>query len=139
MKKSATEIQTLIRQGVPLAEGFDFRVDSVSDGFAAARFRYNSRMLRPGGTLSGPVIMTLVDATFYAAVLATIESAEMAVTTSLNINFLKRPEPGDLFAEAQLLKTGKSSVFAEVKVFSAARELVAHATGTYALPVVMAS
>jgi len=92
-------------------------------------------MLRPGNTISGPVIMTLADATIYAAILATLDSSEMAVTTNLNVNFLKRPGPGDLVAVARIIKIGRRSAVCEVEVSTIdPKELVAHAVGCYALP-----
>lgn len=135
MPKSTAEIETVIRNGIPLALDFDFRVESVAKNQARARVPYHEKMLRPGGTIAGPVIMTLADATIYAAILATLDSSEMAVTTNLNINFLKRPAPGDLVAEARIIKIGKSSAVCEVEVSTAeSNELVAHAVGCYALP-----
>ncbi|MEP1030529.1 MAG: PaaI family thioesterase, partial [Alphaproteobacteria bacterium] len=59
----------------------------------------------------------------------------LAVTTSFNANFLHRPEPADLIAEASVLKLGKRLAVIEVTVrsdgFDAA---VAHMTGTYSIP-----
>ena len=60
----------------------------------------------------------------------------MAVTSNLNINFLSKPRPEDLLAEASILRLGRRQVVCEVGVFSQSNEedLVAHVTGTYALP-----
>src|ERR687884_137197 len=66
-----------------------------------------NRSLRPGGTVSGPVLMTLADVAIYVAILASIGWVPLAVTTNLNINFLRKPAPGDLMAECRLLKLGK--------------------------------
>jgi len=92
-------------------------------------------MLRPGGTIAGPIIMTLGDAAMYAAILATLGRVEMAVTSNFNINFMQRPAPDDLIADARLLKLGKRLAFCEVRLFSAGSDdLVAHVTGSYSLP-----
>jgi uncharacterized protein (TIGR00369 family) len=57
------------------------------------------------------------------------------VTTSLNVNFLKRPAPGELVAEAKLLKVGRRLVVGEVAISDADEiTLLAHTTATYALP-----
>ena len=91
--------------------------------------------LRPGGTISGPTMMLLADVSVFVAVLATIGWTPLAVTTSLNINFLKKPAPAALEAECRLLKIGKRLAVGEVSIRSEGEaDLVAHATLTYSIP-----
>ena len=79
--------------------------------------------------------MSLGDFAMYVAVLATIGWVPLAVTTNLNINFLRKPGPADLIGEARLLKLGKRLAVGEVTMFSTdAPDIVAHATGTYSIP-----
>ncbi|MDF2445943.1 MAG: hypothetical protein K0S46_1179 [Moraxellaceae bacterium] len=135
MTLTSAAITDVIRQGVPASEDSGFLVESVTEHGVVCRLPYNDRHLRPGGTLSGPSMMTLADAAMYAAVLARLGRIEMAVTQNLNINFLARPRPADLVAEAEILKMGRRTVVLDVKIFSAGSpEVVAHATGTYSLP-----
>jgi len=59
----------------------------------------------------------------------------MAVTTNLNINFLRKPGRGDLIADAKLLKVGKRLVVGEVAIYSDGEgDPVAHVTSTYSIP-----
>ncbi|MDG5498883.1 PaaI family thioesterase [Marinobacter sp. BGYM27] len=135
MTLNAIEVEMLIREGVPMAVDIDFRVDVVRDGFARARVPFASHLVRPGGTLSGPVQMALADASMYAAILASLGRVEMAVTSNLNINFLQKPAAADLVAEAVVLRMGRRLAFCEVRLLSGSDEkLVAHVTGSYALP-----
>src|ERR1700746_2605491 len=91
--------------------------------------------LRPGGTISGPTMMALADFAMYVAVLAAIGPVPLAVTTNLNINFLRKPVPGDLVAEARLLKIGKRLATGEVTIRSDGEtEPVAHVTSTSPIP-----
>ena len=92
--------------------------------------------LRPGGTVSGPTLMGVADVALYVAILGTIGIQPMAATTSLNINFLRRP-PGDraIVGECRLIKVGKTLAVGEVTLYSEGlSDPVAHAVGTYALP-----
>jgi len=131
----AADIQGLIREGVPMAEDIDFRVELVADRYARTLVPFSERLVRPGGTLSGPVQMALADASMYAAILATSGRVEMAVTSNLNINFLERPAPDDLYGEAVVLRLGRRLAFCEVRLLSGAEQrLVAHVTGSYAMP-----
>ena len=135
MTLTPAEITRVIQQGVPASEDSGFRVDEVTERGVICRLPYSDRQLRPGGTLSGPTMMTLADAAMYAAVLARLGRLEMAVTQNLNINFLARPRPADLVAEVEILKMGRRTVVLDVKLFSeGSPDVVAHATGTYSLP-----
>ncbi len=114
----------------------DFVIEQVGGKSVRLRKPIDQRHLRPGGTVSGPVMMELADAALYAAILAEIGEVALAVTTNLNIHFLRKPEANnDLIAECRLIKLGKLLAIGEVAIFSESQdEPVAHATGTYAIP-----
>jgi uncharacterized protein (TIGR00369 family) len=133
---SAEQVQALIRQGVPMAEDIALCIDRLDAEHALARVPFQARLVRPGGTLSGPTIMALADAAMYAVVLGRLGRVEMAVTANLNINFLSRPQPVDLLAEARILRLTRRQAVCEVALYSQGceQDMVAHVTGTYALP-----
>jgi uncharacterized protein (TIGR00369 family) len=96
---------------------------------------YHEQTLRPGGTISGPAMFALADIAMYAALLARIGPRPLAVTTSLNINFLRKPKPGDMIADATILKLGKRLAMGEIGLHSDGEDdLAAHATATYSIP-----
>lgn len=112
-----------------------YSVEAVGVLSARMRLTVSHDHVRPGGTISGPTMMTLADLALYVAILANIGPIGLAVTTSLNFNFLRKPEPRDLLAEARLLKLGKRLAVGEVSIFSdGVPEVVCHATGTYSIP-----
>jgi uncharacterized protein (TIGR00369 family) len=111
-------------------------IEDAWHGGARVRQAYREVFVRPGGTISGATMMALADLAMYVAVLAAIGPVPLAVTTSLNINFLRKPARGDLVAEAKLMKLGKRLAVAEVGLWSAGNDdLVAHATSTYSIPI----
>lgn len=114
---NAAQVQALIRMGLPMAEDIDFRVERLDERHALARIPFHGKLVRPGGTLSGPTIMALADAAMYAVILGRLGAVEMAVTSNLNINFLSKPRPEDLLAEASILKLGRRQVVCEVGCF----------------------
>ena len=94
-----------------------------------------AQSLRPGGTIAGTTMMALADFAPYVAILRAIGWVPLAVTTNLSINFLKKPAPRDLFAEARLIKLGKRLAVADIGIRSEGEDdLVAHATSTYSIP-----
>ncbi len=112
------------------------QIVSVGNGTALVTHPIGHEELRPGGTVSGPTMMALADVALYAAILGEIGIVPLTVTTSFNINFLKRPQPANsIRAESRLLKLGKTLVVGEVNIFSGDDPMpVAHATGTYSIP-----
>jgi acyl-coenzyme A thioesterase PaaI-like protein len=69
-------------------------VTAVEPGAVVLEQRWLERMLRPGGVISGPTLMSLADTAAYALVLAHIGVQPMAVTSGLTINFLARASRG---------------------------------------------
>jgi uncharacterized protein (TIGR00369 family) len=115
--------------------GRSYFVDEIGPLTARMRMEYHERHLRPGGTISGPAMMALADLALYAAILAHIGPVALAVTTSLNFNFLRKPEPRALIADCRLLKLGKRLAVGDVSIYSeGSSDMVCHASGTYAIP-----
>ena len=104
-------------------------------GFVRLESRPGEWALRPGGLISGPTQMGLVDGAAYVLVAAHVGPVEMAVTSALNMQFLRPCRPGLLTADASLLKLGRRLVNMDVRLWTDTVERpVAHATVTYALP-----
>jgi uncharacterized protein (TIGR00369 family) len=115
--------------------GRTYHLEGIGPLTARLRMDYHDRHLRPGGTISGPSMMALADLGLYAVILAHVGPVALAVTTSLNFNFLRKPEQRALFAECRLLKLGKRLAVGEVSMYSeGSTDLVCHATGTYSIP-----
>ncbi len=130
------QFQDLINEQLPVVRLFNMQVEHIGRGDARMRMLYTPEMSRPGGTVSGPALMALADVTMYAVVLGLIGQRELAVTTNLSTNFLRRPPPADVVAEGRILKLGRRLAVGEVSLSTTAGEgdLVAHVTGTYSIP-----
>ena len=111
-------------------------VQAVGQMGATVRHEIGAQELRPGGTVSGPVLMTVADVALDVAILGEIGMVPLAVTTSLNINFMRKPAADRaIIGVCKLMKLGKSLAVGEVSLYSEGRdEVVAHAVGTYAIP-----
>ncbi|MBN8920336.1 MAG: PaaI family thioesterase [Rhizobiales bacterium] len=110
-------------------------IERLDYGACRLRLPFQSRYLRPGGTISGPTMMQLTDLAMYVAVLGAVGWVPLAVTSQLNIHFLRRPEARDLIAEARLLRVGGRTAVGDVTIWSDGHDApVAHATSTYAIP-----
>ncbi len=111
-------------------------IEEVGSGRATLVRRITQNDLRPGGTVSGPVLMAVADEALYVALLGQIGIVPLAVTTSLTINFLRKPAADrDLIGRASFIKIGKSLAVGEVSLYSRGIEHpVAHVVGTYSIP-----
>jgi acyl-coenzyme A thioesterase PaaI-like protein len=113
---TAQEIYQLCEESLPWAGIMGFEITEIGKGSCRVRLPHYS---------------------MYVAVLSAIGRVEMAVTTSLNCNFLRRPEPGAVIAECRLLKLGKRLAYGEVSLYTEGAEAdgpVAHVTATYSIP-----
>lgn len=136
MRMTAAEVNAFIDQGLPGFRLSGLSVAAVGDQSVTVVQAYRDDQLRPGGSLSGPTLMALADTAMYALILAQLGPVAMAVTQNLNIHFLRRPQPADVQAEARFLRLGRRSAVIDVVMTTVGDSTpVAHATGTYALPV----
>ena len=136
-KMSVADLEKFLHVEFPQAfSRGEIQIESADGASCRLRQRYSEQMLRPGRTISGPTLMALADFAMYVVLLSAIGPVGLAVTTSLNINFLRKGEPGqDVLAEARLLKLGKQLAVGEVNLFSAAKsDPIAHVTATYSIP-----
>jgi len=136
-KMSAAELEQFLRAEFPQAfASGDIRVERADGETCLLRQRYSDRMLRPGGTISGPTLMALADCAMYVVLLSAIGPVGLAVTTNLNINFLRKGEAGqDVLAAARILKLGKRLAVGEVALLSGdSPDPIAHVTATYSIP-----
>jgi uncharacterized protein (TIGR00369 family) len=134
---SVAELERFLRAEFPQAfRRGDITIESADGASCRLRQRYSDEMLRPGGTISGPTLMALADFAMYVVLLSAIGPVGLAVTTNLNINFLRKGLPGqDLLAVAKLLKLGKRLAVGEVALLSGTSpDPVAHVTTTYSIP-----
>ena len=131
---SKTSMLSFLEEVFPQVNG-RIKILSLTDSSSSVKLRVAETDLRPGGTVSGPSMFLLADVTFYIAVLAAIGKQPLAVTTNCSINFMRKPNPNDLIADARVLKKGRSLIVGDVLLRSSVEDLtVAQASFTYALP-----
>jgi uncharacterized protein (TIGR00369 family) len=138
MRLTPADVTALVEAHFPqVHEGTGrLTIETLEQGVAQVRMAQDPAMVRPGGTVSGPAMFKLADFAVYVAILGHLGAAGLqAVTTNMTINFLSRPAPGDMVARARLIKVGRRLAVADVELYAEGRaDMVAHTTGTYALP-----
>ena len=132
-KPTQAEITEFIKTEFPQTKCI---IDAVGNMSATIRHNITEAELRPGGTVSGPVMMFVADVALYIAILGEIGIVPLTVTTSLNFNFLRKPSADKaIIGVCKLIKLGRTLAIGEVSIYSEGNpEMVAHAVGTYAIP-----
>src|SRR3954453_24074286 len=136
-KMSVAELEQFLHVEFPQAfSGGDITVESADGASCLLRQRRSEHVLGQSGTVSWPTLMARSDFAMYLVVLSAIGPVGLAVTTNLNINFLRKGAPGqDVLAAARLLKLGKRLAVGEVNLLSGTSpDPIAHVTSTYSIP-----
>ena len=128
-------LQAFLDEVFPQVAG-EFVVEHVEEMYSEIRIPISEKHLRPGGTVSGPTMFMLADVAVYATVLAMIGKKALAVTTSCNLDFMRKPVAGrDLLDKCTLLKLGRVLAVGDVLLYSVGEEKpVARSTMTYSIP-----
>ncbi|WP_085883161.1 PaaI family thioesterase [Oceanibacterium hippocampi] len=128
-------LERFMREQFPQMDHMGMRIEAAGGRSARIHLPVDNRHLRPGGTISGPTMMALSDCAMYLAILAELGPVALAVTSNLNISFLRKPPAGDIVAEARILKLGRRLATGTVEIHSVGDpDAVAFATLTYAIP-----
>ena len=134
LKLNQSEVAAFLAEVFPQIDG-KMTVEALDPMRARIRYHVTDEDLRPGGTVSGPAMFTLADCAFYVVTLAMIGREALTVTTNCTINFMRKPAPHDMIAEARILKLGKTLSVGDVTLFSVGTDAaIAHASHTYAIP-----
>ena len=128
------ELQDLLDNAFP-GTRVPYVIEEITDDSVRMVQRIDISNSRPGGTVSGPTLMALADCAAWMVIMGQIGPIDLSVTTSLHIDFLRKPELVDVEAVATLLKLGKRLAVAEVSMYSVGSEaVVAKAQVTYSIP-----
>ena len=132
---TASELEAFMNDAFP--NPLSWTISEVTDDGCVVTCPVSATQSRPGGTLSGPALMGFADGAAYVAILGRIGLHALAVTTNLNINFLRRPPLETVRVEAHLLKVGRTMAVVEATLFTDGDpDPIAHAVITYSLALI---
>lgn len=131
---TVSDMNTFLDEVFPEASA-RYEIRELSSMRAIVGKPFHPKDKRPGGTLSGPSMFELADIAFYVATLAMIGPKALTVTTSASINFMRKPDAAGMWAEARILKLGKTLCVGDVMMYSDGHDKpVSHANITYSIP-----
>ena len=129
------DIYRFLEREFPQALSTGFDISRLDEKGLTLSLTTTEQHIRPGGTISGPTLMTMADTAAYFLILARLGPMPLAVTSNLEIHFLRKPRPGTLHAECKVLKLGRRTAVLSVEIVSEhVVGAVAVATVSYSLP-----
>lgn len=138
---TAPEVEAFLSEIAPSLKDqhWVIRVEALEQRNARVRLTFDERHTRPGGTIMGAAQFQLADVGAYVVILGALGRAGAnAVTSNLNITYLRRPGACDLIGKTHLIKLGRRLAVCSVELYSdgdlSEDAMVAHAIATYAMP-----
>ena len=133
MSTLADRVQQICRGELsppPVARLIGFSLTATQPGQAVIEFAATAQHANPMGTLHGGILCDIADAAMGMAYASTLAEGETFTTLELKINFLRPFWTGKLFAEACMVKDGRTIGLVECNVTDAQQRLVARAAST---------
>ncbi|MFT4717419.1 MAG: hypothetical protein ACI861_002236 [Paracoccaceae bacterium] len=123
----------LIEVPYPLMAHLGFRMIDWAPDFARFELPLEHHLMNRYGIPHGGVYATLLDTVmgYCGCYTGSAENKRMAMTLSLNVNFLSRPKGKLLIATGNLTGGGRKTFFAEGLVVDETGERIATATGVF--------
>ncbi len=100
---------------------------------ATATLQLADRHLNPNNTAHGAVAFALMDTAMGAAVMTAIDDGNHCATIEVHTRFHRGASTGTLTAEATVLTAGRSIVHLQARTTDAVGNLIASATGSFAV------
>jgi acyl-CoA thioesterase len=107
-----------------------FRVIELKRGYAKLTVQNRQQLGNPTGIMHGGASFGLADTAVAASLLGIYGPGNALLTVEMKINYLEPIFPGEVTAEAFVLRSSRRSAYAEVDIWSAGK-LAARASTTY--------
>jgi len=111
---------------------YNLKLDSFSEGECTLAMPFQESLERPGGIVSGSVLMTAADAAMWLAIMTRLGPDAMTVTTGMTTAFLRSARREDVQCTARVLKLGKQLIYGVAECKVGEGSLISHHTITYA-------
>ena len=110
---------------------YGFRVESAAPGDCTLRIPFLRSLERPGGIISGMILMGAADVAMWLAIMTLRGVRERWVTADMKTAFLRSARDEDILCTARILKPGKGTMYGTAVCHGKDGRLVAHHVLTY--------
>lgn len=130
---TAAELRRLLAE-VAFTRSHGFILHSIGDGECTLDVPFQEAFERPGGIVSGQVLMAAADVAMWLAIMTRLGSRDPSVTTGMTTTFLASARREPFRCTARILKLGRRLIHGVAECVKADGTLLAHHTVTYFRP-----
>ena len=112
---------------------YGLRVERCAPGECTVVVPYASSLERPGGMISGMVIMGAADVAMWLAIMSRRGTTERWVTTEMTTAFLHGARDTDIHCTARILKLGRRTSYGTAECRDVGGHLLTHHVISYSL------
>ncbi len=135
MALAATEAElTSILEDVAFTRSYGFRLHAIADGLCTLDVPFQAAFERPGGIVSGQVLMAAADVAMWLAIMTRLGPRDGSVTAGMTTAFLDAARRESLRCTARVVKLGARLVYGLAETSATDGRLLAHHSLTYARP-----
>lgn len=133
MERQAVSVEDLngILADTPFLKPYGFSVKACASGRCSVIVPFMHSLERPGGLVSGMMLMGVADVAMWLAIMTLRGTDERWVTSDMKTAFLRGAREEDILCTAHVLKPGKRSIYGTAECRGTASGLVAHHVLTY--------
>lgn len=128
---SLPDLQAVLGRADFLA-GYGLQIAACSAGECDLLVPFKVELERPGGFVSGMVIMGAADVAMWLAIMTRQGTAETWVTSDMKTAFLRSGVRESIVCKARVLKLGRRTAYGTVETHGASTGLLAHHVVSYA-------
>lgn len=117
----------------PLQSHLGMTIESSSAGVAVASLEVTPELHNPNGVVHGAVLFAMADTSMGAATMSSLDAGSACASIEVHLRFLRPSAAGRLVAETAVVKGGRRVVQLESRIHDGDGELVATASGSFAV------
>ena len=124
------ELQGIL-DDVAFTRAYGFRVHAIDEGRCTLAVPFRAAFERPGGIVSGQVLMAAADVAMWLAIMTRLGPRDGSVTAGMTTAFLGAARQESFRCTAQILKLGHRLIYGTAETVTDSGRLVAHHSLTY--------
>ena len=117
----------------PLRAYLEMELGPGEAGHARATLAVGEQHMNPNGVVHGAVLFAMVDTAMGSATMSVLPDGQFCATVDVQLRFIRPASGGQLVADVEVLKRGRSIVHLDGRVVDGDDRLVATAAGTFAV------
>ena len=131
---SVSSLQAILSEQSAFTRELEFRVRSIGDGECEIVVPFQEKFERPGGIVSGQVLMTAADVAMWLAIKTRRGMDDPSVTVDMHTSFVRSARRETVVCRARLLRLGSTISHGVADCAREGGEVLSHHAITYARP-----